>query len=141
MTKYTAFHKSAALVWLACFLTVLTCLPVSAGHACCGNCTPATGQPMGHTAPAATDASCCDAEMPVEPECACTLQSESHRDRPPYALSHATTADSSLPVWAVDSAATGRVDDHFQPTANRTVRTDYRPRSGPIYLVNQTFLC
>lgn len=134
------FKYSAALV-LVCFLTTLTGVSALAGHDCCGNCAEDRAHsPVGQQ-PVILAEGCCPVEMPMEPTCACTFKSGGEQAPQTYALTHVgpTGDDQPIPVGIIIAAK----DSQTRPSGSgsRTSYLEIRPRPGPIYLANQSFLC
>jgi hypothetical protein len=141
MHRYRKYHRVTAVMVLACFLTALTGVSALAGHDCCGNCAEDMTPRPTHAQAAVVAVNCCPAENPVEPVCACSFQSSAGQDQKVYSLAHvSTTCDDQPDEWALAAAAKTN-KQHNHRSGNRTTGMEIRARSGPLYLINQSFLC
>lgn len=141
MRRNRKIHKYTAALVLVCFLTALTGVSALAGHGCCGNC----NHDMAHN-PAGQQTvlvaqGCCPVETPVEPTCACTFQSSGEKTPQAYALTHVgqTGNDQQVQIGIIVAA----IDCDQTPASSGAGSpvVEIRPRPGPIYLANQSFLC
>ncbi len=141
MHRYRRIYKRTAALLLVIFLTALTGVSALAGHDCCGNCAEDMAPTSGGQQPALVGDGCCPAEVPVEPTCACTFQATGEQTPQAYALTHVGTTgdDQQNQVGIIVSVG----DDQHRPpgSGSRHSHLEIRPRPGPIYLANQSFLC
>gem|GEM_PF-777619 len=141
MRRYRHINKYAAAFVLICFLTALTGVSALAGHDCCGNCAEDMVPNPGDQQPVIVGDGCCPAEIPVETTCACTFQATGDQTPQAYALTHVVTTgdDQQIQDGIIVSARDGQ---HRPPgSGSRHSHLEIRPRPGPIYLANQSFLC
>ena len=134
------YRYTAGLV-LACFLTVLTGLSGIAGHDCCGNCADEMVPSPTHQQTVMVMDGCCPVQVPMEPTCACTFQSSNEKPTQVYALTQICNAgdDQQIQANVIVSTQDGRQGKSSHGSGRSHV--EIRPRPGPIYLANQSFLC
>jgi len=137
MIRYRQTYSLVSLILLVCFLTTLIGVSAGAGHTCCGNCAKtALHHPM-HTDSVLIANDCC----PSGPACACTFESADARDLPAYSLIRVSTAGDNLSTGlAAIVSRTIPIQENRQ-SAISSILSENWPRSGPIYLANQSFLC
>ena len=137
MKRYRQTYRLVSLVLLACFLTALGGVSADAGHDCCGNCADTGQQPPRHTESMVVSSDCCS----TRPACTCTFESSGDRNLPAYSIACvSTTGDNSSIGLVATVSRTVSSHDNRQSTIPPRLSGN-RPRSGPIYLTNQSFLC
>ena len=141
MRRNRKLNKYTAGLVLVCFLTVLSGVSALAGHDCCGNCADAKAPSPAHQQPVMVMDGCCPVQVPMEPTCACTFQSSNETPTPVYALAQFGNPgdDQQTQVSVIVSAHDSRLENSSRGSGKSHV--EIRPRPGPIYIANQSFLC
>jgi len=141
MRRYRKLYKYAAGIVVVCFLTALSGVSALAGHDCCGNCTEDMANNPVSQQPVMVADSCCPVEIPTQPVCACSFQSSGEQIPQAYTLTHVGTTgdDQQTQIGSIVSAT----DSAQRPSGfgSGKPHLEILPRPGPIYLVNQSFLC
>ena len=137
MNRYRKTYRLFSLVLLACFLTTLNGATADAGHDCCGNCGD-TAQPHAMPAEAVVVSSDCCATRPA---CTCTFESTDDRGLPAHGIVYVNTTGDNPSAGLVMTVSGPSQALNSQLSNLLTCLSGNRPRSGPIYLANQSFLC
>jgi hypothetical protein len=137
MNRYRQTYRLVSLVLLVCFLTTLGGVSANAGHDCCGNCADTGLQTSMHTESMVVSSDCCA----TRPACTCTFESSGGRNLPAYSIACVNTTGDNPSIGLVATVSrTVPTQDNRQSTIPARLSGN-RPRSGPIYLTNQSFLC
>lgn len=137
MNRYRKPNRLGVLVLLVCFLTPLSGVSAGAGHDCCGHCTEVALHHPIHPESRMVANDCC----PSGTTCACTFESADTRDFPAYLLARVSTAGDNLSTGLPASVSGANPGQENRLPAIFFILSENRPKSGPIYLTNQSFLC
>jgi len=137
MNRYRKPNRLIALVLLVCFFTTLSGVSAGAGHDCCGNCAETAGPRPLHTESMLVANDCC----PSGPTCTCTFESADARDFPAYALVQVSMTGDNLTTGLSQTVSPAIPAKDNRQTIVAFILSENQPRSGPIYLTNQSFLC
>ncbi|MCP3952813.1 MAG: hypothetical protein GY697_11445 [Desulfobacterales bacterium] len=137
MNRYRKTYRLLSLVLLFCFLTTLSGVSAGAGHDCCGNCAEPALQHSMPTEAVMASSDCCA----TRPACTCTFESTDNRGIPPHGIVYV-----NIPGDNPSAGLVATVSGPFPAGNNKRLPylfrlSEDRPRPGPIYLTNQSFLC
>jgi len=141
MRRNRKIYKYFAALVLVCFLTALTGISALADHDCCGNCAEGMATSTTRQQTVMLADGCCPVQVPMEPTCACTFQSSNETPTQVYALAQVCNPgdDQQTQVNLIVSTQDSRLENSSRGFGKSPV--EIRPRPGPIYLANQSFLC